>query len=238
MSSLFQRLQVIPISARLHLKNVFISPVKCVKDLYRNVLRIINDAFQKDAGGTGRHPQEFRVLAREDNGSKGLDGSMEINMELLGQEVIQRAGEPHLQDLLVFPVREVASLDNQRNAVSETEAFGQDNKLFLSQHQFFTHLRGSHDHGFSDEFGPGLNPHPDHIVGETGDMLESIFHRLEGFPDDKGTHPVLLEHQAFGYQIRNGLANRVPIDVEKLRKPRLRRQLVVDGVAAFLDHLQ
>ncbi len=238
MSRPFQRPQVITISARLHLKNVFIPPVKCVKDFYRNVFRIINDAFEKDARGTGRNAQEFRVLAGEDDGSKGLDGSMEINMKLLGQEVIQRAGEPHLQDLFVFPVREVASLDDQGDTVSETEAFGQDNKLFLSQHQFFTHLRGSLDHGFSDEFGLGLNPHPDHIVSEAGDMLEGIFHRLEGFPDDKGTYPVLLEHQAFGYQIRNGLANRVPIDVEMLGKPRFRRQLIVDAVPAFLDHFQ
>jgi hypothetical protein len=66
--------------------------MKSVKNLYGDILRIIDDAFQENSRRTGREVQELRVLPREDNGTKGLDGSMEIDLEFFGQEMIEGPG--------------------------------------------------------------------------------------------------------------------------------------------------
>ena len=65
--------QVVPVPARLHLKDIFIPSMKCMKNLHGDILRIIDDAFQENPGGTGWEAQKLCVLPRENNGTKGLD---------------------------------------------------------------------------------------------------------------------------------------------------------------------
>ena len=84
--------QVVPIPAWLHLKNIFIPAMKCVKNLHGNILRIIDDAFQENPGRTGREAQKLCILPWENNSTKGLDGSMEIDLKFLGQEMVEGTG--------------------------------------------------------------------------------------------------------------------------------------------------
>ena len=64
-----------------------------MEDLHRNVLRIIDDALEKDPGRSRREAQELGVLSGEGDRPKGLKGPVEIHMEFLRQKMIEGPGQ-------------------------------------------------------------------------------------------------------------------------------------------------